>query len=81
MILGTVILIFLAFLARYLDHDFWTRAPALVSSILIARLTSRIICPLAAIVVKWVVIGRYKPGVYRMQVPHLLLEFRELIRH
>ncbi|KAI0338447.1 acetyl-CoA synthetase-like protein [Trametopsis cervina] len=62
----TVILVMLAFLADYLDHDYWTRAVALIVSILAARLTSRIICPIAAVCVKWIVIGRYKPGLYPM---------------
>ena len=57
---------FLAFLANYLDHDFWTRVTALITAITLARSTSRIICPVSAIIFKWVVIGRYKPGTYRM---------------
>ena len=35
-------------------------------AIIVARGTSRILSPLAAIAFKWVVIGRYKPGVYPM---------------
>lgn len=62
----TVILIFLAFITDYLDSNYWTRVVALMLSIIIARLTSRIICPVAAIVFKWLVIGRYKPGQYEM---------------
>ncbi|KIP01343.1 hypothetical protein PHLGIDRAFT_17261 [Phlebiopsis gigantea 11061_1 CR5-6] len=62
----STILLFLAFLARYLDHDFWTRVAALLTAICLARFSSRVICPVSAIVVKWVVIGRYKAGTYRM---------------
>lgn len=61
-----MILVFLAFLANYLDRDYWSRATALVTAIILARLTSRVISPIAAIAFKWIVIGRYKPGTYRM---------------
>jgi hypothetical protein len=63
---GSFILLFLAFLTKYLDANYWTRITALVTSITLARLTSRIICPIAAIIFKWIVIGRYKPGQYEM---------------
>ena len=63
---GSIILVFLAFLANYLDTDFWSRATALLTAICLARVTSRVICPISAIIVKWVVIGRYKAGTYRM---------------
>ncbi|THH02453.1 hypothetical protein EW026_g448 [Hermanssonia centrifuga] len=62
----TVILVFLAFLTEYIDTNFWTRAVALITSIVLARLTSRVISPLSAILFKWLVIGKYKPGQYEM---------------
>ena len=63
---GSTILLFLAFIAQYLDEGFWTRLTALLTAICLARFTSRIMFPVSAIIVKWVVIGRYKPGTYRM---------------
>jgi hypothetical protein len=71
---GAVILVCLASLANYLDDSFWTRAVALLTSICLARLTSRIICPIAAIAIKWIIIGKYKPGVYRMYVTCLICQ-------
>ncbi|PKI82503.1 putative NRPS-like protein biosynthetic cluster [Malassezia vespertilionis] len=62
----TVILHGLAFFAFYIEDSFWERLGALLASIVIARLSSRIICPSAAIAFKWVVIGRYRPGKYPM---------------
>ncbi|KAI0693792.1 acetyl-CoA synthetase-like protein [Cytidiella melzeri] len=62
----SVILLFLAFLTKYLDSSYWSRAVALITSISAARLTSRVICPVAAIIFKWAVIGKYKPGQYEM---------------
>lgn len=61
---GTCILVFLAFLTEYLDTSYWTRIVALVTAITLARLSSRVICPIAAIIFKWAVIGRYQPGEY-----------------
>ncbi len=62
----TVILHGLAFSAFYIRDIFWERVGALLASILVARLTSRIICPITAIAFKWIVIGRYRPGKYPM---------------
>lgn len=62
----TVILHGLAFFAYYIRDSFWERLGALLASIVIARVTSRIVCPSAAILFKWVVIGRYRPGKYPM---------------
>lgn len=62
----TVIIHGLAFFAFYIEDSPWQRLGALLSSIIIARLSSRIICPTAAIAFKWIVIGRYRPGRYPM---------------
>lgn len=62
----TVILHGLAFSAYYIDDVFWERVGALLASIIVARFTSRIICPITAIAFKWIVIGRYRPGKYPM---------------
>lgn len=62
----TIILHGLAFFAFYIEDSFWQRIGALLCSIAIARVTSRVICPVAAIAFKWVVIGHYRPGKYPM---------------
>ena len=62
----TIILHGLAFFSYYIEDSMWERLGALLASIVIARLTSRILCPTAAIAFKWVVIGRYRPGKYPM---------------
>lgn len=62
----TVILHGLAFFAYYIHDSFWERLGSLLCSIVIARVTSRIICPCAAIMFKWIIIGRYRPGRYPM---------------
>ncbi|KAF7975487.1 hypothetical protein HWV62_9401 [Athelia sp. TMB] len=63
----------IAVLAPHINNDdFWVRMAALLCAIAAARLSSRVIAPLAAIAVKWVVVWRYRPGLYRMwSVAHL----------
>ena len=46
--------------------SYWLKLCGLVLSIIAARLSSRIICPIVAIIFKWIVIGTYKPGEYEM---------------
>ena len=62
----TIILHGLAFFAFYIEDSIWQRIGALLCSVAIARVTSRVICPVAAIAFKWVVIGHYRPGKYPM---------------
>ncbi|CAO1633923.1 unnamed protein product [Parajaminaea phylloscopi] len=62
----TVILHGLAFSAYYIEDQFWERVGVLLASVVVARITSRIICPITAIAFKWIVIGRYRPGKYPM---------------
>ena len=62
----TIILHGLAFFAYYIEDSFWQRIGALLCSIAIARVSSRVICPIGAILFKWVVIGRFRPGKYPM---------------
>ncbi|MCO5555724.1 hypothetical protein L7F22_009269 [Adiantum nelumboides] len=62
----TVILHGLAFSAYYIEDSFWERVGVLLASVVVARFTSRIICPITAIAFKWLVIGRYRPGKYPM---------------
>jgi hypothetical protein len=75
-----VLLLTLAGLAHYVDDSFWERVLALLCAIVVARLASaldfnrfmfdaqkqlaRIISPITAIIFKWIVIGKYKPGKY-----------------
>lgn len=62
----TVILHGLAFSAYYIEDSFWERVGVLLASVVVARFTSRIICPITAIAFKWLIIGRYRPGKYPM---------------
>jgi hypothetical protein len=62
----TIILYILGVMTSFAQDSFWTRIVALFSSIVAARLASRIIAPITAIVFKWIVIGRYQPGTYKM---------------
>lgn len=66
MALGTVLIFVLALLAPHVNSSFWERSAALLCAIAAARFTSRIISPLGAILFKWLVIGRYRAGQYRM---------------
>ena len=50
----------------FIDASFWKRASTLLLAIIVARGTSRILAPLTAITIKWLVIGRYEPGLYPM---------------
>jgi acetyltransferase-like isoleucine patch superfamily enzyme len=65
-IAGTVILFTLSYIHVFINASFWTRAGTLLVAIILARGTSRILSPLTAIAFKWLVIGRYEPGVYPM---------------
>ena len=56
----------LSYLVPLIDQNYWERVPVLLCSIAIARLVVRIVCPTGAILFKWVVIGRYQPGTYKM---------------
>ena len=58
----------MSYLVDLTRGTFWDRLVALVTSIVAARLAARVLCPISAIAFKWIVIGRYKPGVYQMSV-------------
>ncbi|KAK7050753.1 peroxisomal-coenzyme a synthetase [Favolaschia claudopus] len=62
----SILVLVLAELAPLINETFWERILSLLASIIIARLSSRIISPISAILFKWLVIGRYKPGTYRV---------------
>ncbi|KDQ58575.1 hypothetical protein JAAARDRAFT_155112 [Jaapia argillacea MUCL 33604] len=61
----TAIVFILAAMSRFINGTYWERIGSLMTAIIAARLIARVLFPLAAIAVKWIVIGRYKPGVYR----------------
>ncbi|KAJ7167921.1 acetyl-CoA synthetase-like protein [Mycena filopes] len=62
----TILLLTLAELAPHVNGSFWERIIALIVAIVAGRLSTRIISPMSAIIFKWLVIGRYKPGKYRV---------------
>ncbi|KAJ7871687.1 hypothetical protein B0H14DRAFT_3568792 [Mycena olivaceomarginata] len=63
---GTVLLLMLSVLALHITGLFWERIASLMCAIVVTCLTARIITPVTSILFKWLVIGRYKPGTYRM---------------
>jgi len=67
----------MAFMLSVLDllasGNFYHRMLALLTAIASARLISRIACPIVAIMFKWIVIGKYKPGTYPMCVFYLII--------
>ncbi|KAJ7034277.1 acetyl-CoA synthetase-like protein [Mycena alexandri] len=62
----TILLLTLTELAPHVNGSFWERMLSLLTAIVVARLSTRIISPVSAIIFKWIVIGKYKPGKYRM---------------
>ncbi|KAJ7218399.1 acetyl-CoA synthetase-like protein [Mycena pura] len=62
----TVLLMALGELAPLVGGTYWERMISLITAIAMARLCRNVIAPLTAILFKWLVIGRYKPGKYRM---------------
>ncbi|KAF9256515.1 hypothetical protein L218DRAFT_881490, partial [Marasmius fiardii PR-910] len=50
----------------FLDGFFYEKMATLMFAILMARLATQLVAPLGAIAFKWIVIGRYRPGTYRM---------------
>ncbi|KAJ7173681.1 acetyl-CoA synthetase-like protein [Mycena filopes] len=60
------LLLMLSVFAHAINGSFWEKMASLFLAIIVARLTSRIVAPLTSIAFKWLVIGRYKPGTYRM---------------
>ena len=64
-------LLVLSYLAPPADKTYYTRLASLAVAIIAARAATQIFCPLAAILFKWIVIGRYKAGTYQMYVHRL----------
>ncbi|KAG7445147.1 AMP-dependent synthetase and ligase [Guyanagaster necrorhizus] len=68
----TLLLYIMSHLARYIDNSYWERMGVLLCCIVAARLATRVVAPVVAIAFKWIVIGRYKPGTYKMWSPYYL---------
>ncbi|KAJ7708845.1 acetyl-CoA synthetase-like protein [Mycena rosella] len=62
----TCLLLMLSVMAPIISGSFWQRICSLLLGIVVARLFTRIVAPLTSIAFKWLVIGKYKPGTYRM---------------
>jgi acyl carrier protein len=56
----TMILFCLSSITKFTTATFWERIGSLLFAIVAARLSSRLVSPIAAIVFKWLVIGRYR---------------------
>ncbi|KAJ7262978.1 acetyl-CoA synthetase-like protein [Mycena rebaudengoi] len=53
-------------LAPHVKGSFWKRILCLLTATVVARFFTGIVSPVSSIIFKWIVIGRYKPGTYRM---------------
>jgi hypothetical protein len=42
------------------------RILSLVTAIMMAKLVVSVVPPIIAIILKWIIIGRYRPGTYKM---------------
>ncbi|KAF9254935.1 acetyl-CoA synthetase-like protein [Marasmius fiardii PR-910] len=62
----TTFLFVLADFAPFIDRIFWVRMGGLLFAMLASRFITRVAAPVVAILFKWIIIGRYKPGVYPM---------------
>lgn len=65
-LLGSLLLFILSYIAQFLNGGFWVKLGTLLAAILVSRAVVRTVAPVAAILFKWVVVGRYKAGTYRM---------------
>ncbi|KXN91106.1 Putative peroxisomal-coenzyme A synthetase [Leucoagaricus sp. SymC.cos] len=61
-----LILFTLSYIAQFLMGGFWVKLGTLLAAILASRASVRIIAPIVAIIFKWLIVGRYKEGTYRM---------------
>jgi len=64
--LGSWILVTLSSLAAVKNGSFLHRLAGLFTAILVARIITGVVCPIVSIAFKWIIIGRYQPGTYRM---------------
>ncbi|KAJ7075250.1 acetyl-CoA synthetase-like protein [Mycena belliarum] len=62
----TAFLFTLSVSATFVNGTFWQRVGSLLLAIVVARLATRIVAPITSIILKWLIIGKYQPGTYRM---------------
>ncbi|KAJ7022218.1 acetyl-CoA synthetase-like protein [Mycena alexandri] len=62
----SILLLTLSELAPHVNGSYWERILSLSTSVVVARLGTRILAPVTSIIFKWLVIGKYKPGKYRI---------------
>jgi hypothetical protein len=65
-LLGSLLLFTLSYIAEFLSGGFWIQLGTLLAAILASRAAVRFITPIVAILFKWVAVGRYREGTYRM---------------
>ena len=63
---GSILLFVMSLLLPVVGGSYWQQLLVLLMALAAARLCVAIICPLAAVAFKWIVIGKYKKGTYRM---------------
>ncbi|XP_006461692.1 hypothetical protein AGABI2DRAFT_70890 [Agaricus bisporus var. bisporus H97] len=62
----SLLLFTLSYIAQFLDGGFWVKLGTLIAAIIASRMAVRIIAPIIAILFKWLVVGKYQAGTYRM---------------
>ncbi|KAF9454453.1 hypothetical protein P691DRAFT_770641 [Macrolepiota fuliginosa MF-IS2] len=62
----SLLLFVLSYIAQFLEGGFWVKLGTLLAAIIASRAVVRFVAPVTAILFKWLVIGRYTPGQYRM---------------
>ncbi|KAG7094328.1 putative NRPS-like protein biosynthetic cluster [Marasmius oreades] len=62
----TFLLFIISRMSLFRRGVFYEKMGVLLFAIVVARLATRLIAPLGAILFKWIVIGKYRPGTYRM---------------
>jgi acetyltransferase-like isoleucine patch superfamily enzyme len=65
----TMILFCLSLFVGVISNGYWERVGSLLAAIVAARLSSRIVSPIAAIAFKWVVIGKYRVCKFPLYYP------------
>ena len=63
---GSILLFVMSLLLPVVGGSYWQQLLVLLTALAAARLCVAIICPLAAVAFKWIVIGKYKKGTHRM---------------
>ncbi|KAH8833365.1 AMP-dependent synthetase and ligase [Flagelloscypha sp. PMI_526] len=61
----TTLLFVLSYEAPVFGDSWWSQMGALLIAIIAARFTARVVAPITAIIFKWLVIGRFKRGIYK----------------